>query len=391
MASFVLALLLALATCTAQVAGAAPFRPERDDEVLELLPAALLGEAAELRRLRAALAGDPGNFERAAALAWRFVAFGRAESDPRAFGWAEGVLAPWLAQSDPPSEALLLRATLRQNRHDFARALGDLERALARDPRDARAWHTRAVILGVRGDPRGAERACRPLLRLADPLTALSCLANAAGLGGRGERGLALLEGALASAPEAPAELQRFALTSLAELAARLGRDASAEQAFARALALGGRDVYLLAARADFLLERGRPSEVVALLAGETRADGLLLRLALAERQLGADELAGHMTALRARFAAGRARGESVHLGEEARFALALEGDAAAALALASRNFGSQKEPRDARILLEAALAASEPAAARPALDWMAATGIEDAALARLAAGVAAL
>jgi len=58
---------------------------------------------------------------------------------------------------------------------------------------------------------------------------------------------------------------------------------------------------------------------------------------------------------------------------------------------LASRNFALQKEPRDARILLEAALASSEPAAARPALDWMAATGIEDPALARLAARVAAL
>jgi len=384
-------MLLALATCTAHGAGAAPSRPERDEEVLEVLPAALAGEAAELRRMREALAAHPDDFALAAHLAWRFVALGRAESDPRAFGWAEGVMARWLARPEPPSEALLLRATLRQNRHDFAAALEDLDRVLARDPRSASAWLTRSVILGVTGDPAGAERACRPLLRLADPLSAQSCLANAASLAGRGARGLALLEGGLARAPDAPPKLRRFALTSLAEIAARLGRDAEAERAFREALALGGRDPYLLAARADFLLDHDRAPEVVALLEAETRADGLLLRLALAEQRLGASELDAHVAALGARFAAERARGTSVHLGEESRFALALEGDAGRALALAARDFAVQREPRDARVLLEAALAARDGAAARPALDWIAASGLEDVRLARLAAAIGAL
>ena len=44
-----------------------------------------------------------------------------------------------------------------------------------------------------------------------------------------------------------------------------------------------------------------------------------------------------------------------------------------------------QREPADARVLLEAALAAGQRAAAEPALKWMAESGIESLALQILA------
>src|SRR5262245_10166025 len=248
----------ALVTCLAHGAGAAPFVPTDDEELLETLPRAADGDARELRALREALAREPGRLDLALDLAGRWLALSRANGDPRPAGWAEGVLAPWLAAPEPPSAALLLRATLRQNRHDFAGALDDLARVLARDPRNAQAWLTRAVVLQVQGDAAASAASCRPLLRLADPLAASTCLANAAGLAGQGARARALLEGALARRADADPELRLWAWTCLAELAARLGEDAEAERAFAAALAVGPRDPYLLAARADFLLERGR-------------------------------------------------------------------------------------------------------------------------------------
>jgi hypothetical protein len=378
-----LLLLAALLWLAGSSARAVPFTPLHDDEVLEELPSSLLGPT---RELRAALAREPGNVERAAALATHYIELGRAESDPRYFGWAEGAIAPWLALAEPPTAVLMLRATLRQSRHEFAAAQQDLARVLARDPRNAEAWLTASAVLLVQGAAAAAERACLPLLRLGEPLAATVCLADAGSMRGQGERSLALLEGALRNTEDAPPALRLFALTSLAELAARLGHDERAEQAFEDALALGRRDAYLLAARGDYLLDRGRPAEVVSLLADETRADGLLLRLVLAEQQLGAEPLAEHAAMLRARFRAGRARGLSVHQGEEARFALRIEGDAAAALALAKGNFALQREPRDARVLLEAALAAEDRAAACPALDWIAANHVEDVRLAALAA-----
>ena len=48
-------------------------------------------------------------------------------------------------------------------------------------------------------------------------------------------------------------------------------------------------------------------------------------------------------------------------------------------LQFAAENWAKQKEPYDARTLMEAAIAARRPEAARPALEWMRATGYEEA------------
>jgi tetratricopeptide (TPR) repeat protein len=372
-------------------AHAAPGSPDRDDVVLEELPAPAAGAARELREMRAALARDPQNAELAVRLARRYLELGRAESDPRYYGWAEGCLRPWAESEHPPLEVLLLRATLLQSRHAFAEALADLDALLARDPRSAQAWLTRALILQVRGDPSGARRSCMPLLRLASGLMAVSCLANAESLAGRAEAAATALRQALESAPRAATPERVFALTSLAEICVRLDRTEEADRLLSEALALAPRDAYLLAARADLLLDRGRPREVLALLGASTRIDGLLLRVALAEAQLRDPALDAHREELRARFAASRLRGDALHLGEESRFALALGGDPDEALRLAEANFALQREPRDARVLLEAALAARSVPAAEPALALLRETSLEDAHLARLAAQLDAL
>ena len=75
-------------------------------------------------------------------------------------------------------------------------------------------------------------------------------------------------------------------------------------------------------------------------------------------------------------------RGLAALPGREADFAAALE----KALDYATRNYTSQKEPRDAEILMRAALAANQPKAAEPALAWLKANNYEDPALVALAA-----
>ena len=71
--------------------------------------------------------------------------------------------------------------------------------------------------------------------------------------------------------------------------------------------------------------------------------------------------------------------------------ALHLKLDAAAALALAQQNWAEQREPADALILLEAALAAKNAAAAKPVLDWLQQTRLEDVRLRPLATRLEAL
>ena len=148
---------------------------------------------------------------------------------------------------------------------------------------------------------------------------------------------------------------------------------------------MGRRNVYLLGAYADFLLDQNRPADARELLQDEQRADNLLLRLALAERRLDDPAWRRHAEVLEARFAAARQRDDGIHFASEARFKLDLRQQPAEALRLAQRNWAQgQREPQDARLLLEAALAASRPDAAREVLDWLARVKLEDRRLAEL-------
>jgi len=386
LASLVASLLLAALVDGSAVA--AVLVPKSDDEVLEVLPTSLRAEEREIRALRSALAEQPEDVSRALDIAWRYVALGRRSGDPRYHGWAAGVARRWLEEPQPAAEVLMLRATLRQHRHEFRAALEDLSQLLARNPRDSRAWLARATLLQVQGEVQAAKASCVPLLHTAHPLTATACLARAGAASGNAARSFEALSNALAKAPEAEERLRRFALTSLAEIAVALGRESVAERSFREALALRDPDSYTIAAFADFLLDRGRAAEVQELIPRDTRSDGLLLRRVLAGIELGEALAEIQARALSARYAAARERGVAADLGLQARFALEITGDPVRALELAQQNFRKQREPRDVLILLESALAAGKRAEARPGLDFLRETGLEDQRLHRVAAAL---
>ena len=86
-----------------------------------------------------------------------------------------------------------------------------------------------------------------------------------------------------------------------------------------------------------------------------------------------------------ATFSAAAMRGDTLHRQEESRFQLSVERNNTRALELAVANWAIQREPYDARILLEAAVAAGRRDAAQPVLDWLAQSRHEDPQLAVLA------
>lgn len=365
---------------------ATPFLPGSDGQILEQLRSRPADPVArELRELRTRLSREPNNMPLALQLARRYIEQGRAEGDPRYYGYAEATLQPWWNLAEPPTQILLLRATLAQSRHDFSSALNDLTRVLQAEPRNAQAWLTGAAILQVQADYPQAKRSCMALLRLATPLVTTTCLAGVASLTGQAGQAYQQLRDALAHTPSSSADEQLWVLTVLAEIAARTGQ-AAAEDHYKEAVKLGLRDNYLLGAYADFLLDQGRPAEVLQLLKDQTRADNLLLRLTLAEEALNASGFAAHKQALQARFDASGLRGDSRHRREEARFTLHLLKQPTAALVLAQQNWTVQREPADARILLEAALATHNEAAAQPVLQWLDTNRVEDTHLQRLRA-----
>lgn len=353
--------------------------PKGDDVILERLPVAT-GERKRLRELRSQANKNLGDYKLALTLARDYIALGRANSDPRYYGYAEALLTPWLDAQNGQPDALVLRATILQNRHDFQAALSDLKAALKLNPRLPQAWLTLAAVYEVQGDYPSALRSCLALARFSASLTATICLNSAVSLSGQAQTSYQQLALAVDSVQGNQEELT-WAYTLLAELAERLNRVQEADNWYQKAIAQNYRSVYMLASYADFLLDHNRPDEVIELLQGETRADILLLRLTLAEQQRPHKDFNQHAELINDRIAAAKARGDTVHQGDEARFSLYVLKDAETALKLATSNWAVQKEPRDARILLEAALAANKLDAALRVLKFMEQTRLEDARL----------
>lgn len=373
--------LLAFALLVAE-AVAAPYKPTSDAEVIERLPLRPQDVSARnLAELRRALEASPQDPLAAAALVDGYFDLAMARGDPRYVGYAEAVLGRFAEPLPPTLKAS--RALLRQYRHDFRGALADLDAALAAAPDFAQAQAWRAAIFLVQADYRAAGEACTALEALGRPVMSGGCRGLLAAYRGKLAEAAGQLQLALSRATDV--DQRRWLLTRLGEVAAWRGDPATAEGHYRSALALRQDDVYLLAAWGDFLLDAGRPAEVMRELGAWESVDGLLLRLAEAAKRIGHRDVERLTSALEQRFAAARQRGDTTHRAEEARFLLHLRSDAVGAVAVAAANYQVQREPRDARVLLEAAVAAGDGAAARPVRDWLTSSGFEDAHIRRLA------
>lgn len=375
--------ILALAcTLLAIPAQALPRTPVADATVIEKLPfRAGDARARELEALRARARKAPGDSDAAVALAQAYFDMAQARGDPRYVGYADAVVSQF--EQHPTADLLVMRGMLRQYRHDFDEALSDFAAALTLAPEraDAHAW--RGAIYLVEAKYNNARKECAALLALQRPVLHGGCTGLVQAYTGQLTAAYATLQQALTLARYD--DQRRWLLTRLGEVSAWLGQNARAERHYRGALALGQDDAYLLAAWADFLLDNERPAEVIRLLAAWDASDPLLLRLAEAETLLQAPQAKTHEQALEDRFAAAKLRGDTTHRAEEARFQLRLRKNPSLAVQLATANYQVQKEPRDLRVLLESALAAHNPAAAKPGRDWLLSTGFEDVRLRGLA------
>ena len=380
---------LAAAAWASTPAQAAPLlQPSRDEEIVERLPLRLADAAAARaeRQQRRLLLANPQQLPLALAQARAAIERSRRFGDPRELGQAQAALAPWWAQPAPPPPVQLLRAIILQSQHAFELALADLNALRAAGPQLplgllAQAELTRASLLQVQGRWTEAEQACEALagpafaaLGEAVKRPADVCVAELMSLRGaepQAEQRLQRLAREAAGSPDAA-----WVALVRAERAARRG-EAGAGALFRAALA-GRDDAYTLAAYADWLLAQGQPRQVLPLLEGRADADALLLRLAIAWRQLGDPRAEAASQQLAERFASALRRGDASHAREQALHALHLKQDAAGALALAQRNWQAQKEPADALLLVQAARAAGRPEAAEPVRRFAAERGWQD-------------
>ena len=352
--------------------------PERDDEALQQVPAASNPAVRRMSALRSQLAADPANLRLATELARTYVDFGREVGDAHYAGYAEAVLAPWMARSEPPVNVMVIQATILQFRHEFAAARALLKQALRREPKDAQAWLTLATLDMVQGDYAAAASGCTQVVRGGQIFLGTACTASLYSYTGRARESVALLSTLAGRSPTASPALSAWIYGLLAESCERLGDWAGAEANYRKALSHEPNDNFLLVAYADLLLDRNRPAEVLPLLANFSQSDTAYLRLALAQAALKSSEASRFAWTMGARFDALAQRGSDYFGREQVRFALHLQRDPRSALAFAQKNWEVQRAPWDARVLLEAARAAGDPQATAPVLAFVRETRLED-------------
>jgi len=356
----------------------APYLPSSDAEILQDVPSTQDPAVSEMKALRGKLDATPHSLPAAIQLAGAYVDYGRQVGDAHYAGYAEAVVAPWMAQARPPPSVLVTQATILQYRHQFSDARVLLLKTLAIERNDAQAWLTLATLDMVQGDYPAAGKDCTEVTASAGLELGLACSANLRSYTGQARQSLALLHQAEAAGDRVPASYQAWVQGLMAESAERLGDWPLAESHYLSALKLLPRDNFLLVAYADFLLDRARPKEVLTLLADHAQSDTAFLRLALAQSALHSEQTGRYTWIMAARFEALTLRGSDFFGREQARFALELQHDPQTALDLARRNWQAQREPWDTRLLLEAAIAAGQPQAATEALDFLQKAKLED-------------
>jgi tetratricopeptide (TPR) repeat protein len=350
-----------------------PYVPASDAAVLASVPAGATHTSLPQRAQAAS------RLDVALPLAQFYISQARTRGDLRFLGYAQALLTPWVSGAAPDPQALVLMATVLQSRHEFTAALADLDGALKIRADDAQGWLTRATVLRVLGRYAEAEQSCQHITAAGAEEVATLCLQS-----------VRAVDGQLDSAYETIRDIAPQALTNtvrawrysqLGEMAEARGDDEAAQHWFSECLALTPEDLYTRAAYADLLLRHQHPEEVLRLLSGYHSMEPMLLRVAIAERQLADPALEKDRAALAEAFAQEEQRGEAVHRREQARFLLDVLSQPTAALSAARLNWQVQREPEDALILIRAAQAAGHPGGASQATDFVRAHHLKDARL----------
>ena len=319
---------------------ASPFKPQDNEVILELLPQQILTNAQKLQQQ---FNKNPDNLSLAIELAKEYI------SESRYQGYAQAVLKKWWNLENIPIPVLLLRINLYQKQHKFTQALEDLTKLLSINQNNNQALLTRAFIYRTQGKYALALNDCR---KLASVIITRICYSSIISLQGKAKLAYKTLQQLRIE----DIVLKQWVLTEMAQIAERLGNNIQAEKHFSDAFKIKNQDYYLYNSYADFLIWNNKPQQLIELFEDLAKNNlALRLRIIIAGKSSQED-----IKYLQANFEIEKARNSTLHLAEQARFLLTLEQDLSNAFSLAKQNWAIQKEPLDAIIYLQLALATNK-------------------------------
>lgn len=376
---------LLLASLLGVAEGAEPYIPTDDSEVLETLPRSLISGRNEMRELRQQLAAEPSNAELASKVAGRYLQMGNVEGDPRFYGYARAAIEHWWEASDAPPVILAQRAKLKEKDHNYNAALADLELLIQQQPQNVQAWTDRGNIYRVQGKYGQAKSTSDTMAEFAGSAQTLLSRLPIMAVTGEAEAAYSEIAKIRPAIEERFPDLAPWMITIQANAATALGKTKQAEQHLQAGLELAPGNKNLLRNYADLLLDGERNQEVISLLKDHTSDNGVLLRAAIAAKHAGKEKQAAQWkTQLENRFEELRLRGSQPHGRFESRYELELNDNPQRALEIALANWQQQKEARDTRNVLEAAVVAADPAAAQRVIEFLRKHQTQDVVLEKL-------
>lgn len=324
---------------------AAPFKPQADS-TLQLQQTLPLTE--HMQKLTMQLVHQPQD-ETRLELVQLYLSGARKPGFDAWFHRAEQLLQAVAPAAASSVEYQVLQADLQQQQHQFSLALDTLSGVFAAQPHHRHASLMAARIHLAQHQPVLAQQACNRLWQQ-DLFLFSVCSYEAAGRAGDLAQSYTQLQKLWQRQTLTP-ELDIWLRGILAEQAEQLQLPAAAQQWLTPVLQQAPTSLWLK--WADLSLQLGEAQLVYHQLAEKQQqyplSDGLLLRLALAERQLG--DSVFYSTLLTERMDVRLARGDTEHAADLAHYFLRLKYDANAALHWATINYQTAKEPDDVRLL----------------------------------------
>lgn len=356
------------------------FKPAPSDRLVASVHAQA-GRDGALRALDQAWRADPKNLDAALAFARAVFVLGLRQGDLRWYGSARAALAPWWEASELPAQAYFLRGLVKQGFHDFDGGLKDIKKAIDKDRAQAEFWSWRFALHLLLADINAARQDCDEIAKLFGQEEAEIYRAVLLYRTGQPAQAVARLQRAVGAPRFKDPAAQDWIGFHLGEALRVAGQTPLALATWDKHLKAQPQSHLLRLSLVELLNQSGRYAEAKKLIALDTATDALLMQAVIASRGLKDGEEARLARLLELRLQSQAQRGESLIERPKLIYLIAYGKDPAAGLALSIDNWKLQKEPPDALLFVQAALAVNQPRAAEPVIEWAKQTGYTDAEL----------
>lgn len=358
------------------------FVPVPQQVVLAPSAHAMGAQVGPLREAEQDWRANPRDLVAATRYARAAFLLGLNEGDLRWYGAAKAALLPWWGDTRLSAEAFFLRGLVKQGFHDFSGGLADFNASLEQDAGRAEVWSWRFALHLLVSDLAAAARDCQAIAQRFGPDEGQACEATLMVRFGQAPQAVPVFE-RLVALPDYQGEgAQSWLRFQQGHALWAAGKPAQAQAVWSLHLASRPRSHPIRLALASLLNATGQPGLARQWATVPNPSDALLVQQLLASQALKDVQAEQRLASVvDQRLQAQALRADGLIERPQMEYLIRYGANVAEGLRLAQLNWKDQQEPADGALLVEAALRQQQPEAARPVLDWVAATGYTDPVL----------